>query len=138
VFAAGADVEAWLTFATLAGAELDQCADALLVDRGEEIVRVDTFVEIARQEGADVVAREAAGELGQIVGADFADQRHRDVGLRFDTPRAQLRAARPIARTCIRVTSGGGGDAEPAAAVAEDCIQSRECFGLVRSGELCE
>ncbi len=59
-----------LACAALHGRHFDQGADADLVERGEGILPVDAAGEVVGQEAADVVAREAAGELGQVVGAE--------------------------------------------------------------------
>ena len=51
-------------------ADLDQLADALVVERDEGVVLEDAALLVVLQERAGVVAAEAEGGLGQVVGAE--------------------------------------------------------------------
>ncbi len=70
VFAADADLEARAGFAAALDADLDQFADAVLIQNVERIGRQDLLLDIIGDEAADIVAGEAKAHLGQIVGAE--------------------------------------------------------------------
>jgi len=56
--------------ASFVAAHLDQLADAGLVDGDERVIGEDVLVDIKWQELARIVARQAVGGLGQVVGAE--------------------------------------------------------------------
>src|SRR6185437_15878070 len=70
VLAADAKLEVRTHFPSSRHAELHQISDAFLVDRGEWIVLENPALHVSRQEGADIVAREAVSGLREIVGAE--------------------------------------------------------------------
>src|SRR4030095_3247054 len=66
VLAADPDLQIRSATAAPLDADLDQLADALLVQDRERIVRHQTHVQVPRQELRDVVPAVAVGELGEI------------------------------------------------------------------------
>ena len=70
VFAADADLEVGAGFAALDGRHLDELADAVLIERGEGVLLEDSLGQVLGQELVDVVAREAEGGLGEVVGSE--------------------------------------------------------------------
>src|SRR5690606_24326971 len=84
VLATDADLEIGLGLAALIGADANQSADALLVDRLEGGEPEDAGVEVAREEARlDVVPREAPRRLGEVVRAEREEVRRlRDLARR--------------------------------------------------------
>ena len=70
MFAADADLELGPHLAPALDTDLDQFADALLVERHEGIARQDAAPGIDAEEARRVVARDAERGLRQIVGAE--------------------------------------------------------------------
>src|SRR6185437_830212 len=70
VLAADADLEIGSSLAAVGGGQLHQLSDAGLVEAGERILLEHALAQIHRQDLADVIAGEAEGGLGQIVGSE--------------------------------------------------------------------
>ena len=75
MFAADAELEARPGPAPAFDAHRDERADADGVDRGERVAVEDLLVGIDLEKLADIVSREAEGELGQVVGAEGEELR---------------------------------------------------------------
>src|SRR5215469_8389970 len=75
MLAADADFQVWPSLAAAFGGDLHQLAHAFLIERVERILLDDPFREIRRQNLVHVVAREAPGGLGQVVGAEGEELR---------------------------------------------------------------
>ncbi len=69
VFAANAEFPGRCGCGALGG-HLDQLADAVEIERDERVVLDNAFPLVGRDKGGRVVARDAEGRLGQVVGAE--------------------------------------------------------------------
>ena len=67
---ADAQLDARTRRAAALGGDADQVADAFLVEADEGVLLEDALVDIGVQEPAGVVAADAEGGLGQVVGAE--------------------------------------------------------------------
>src|SRR5271165_4353849 len=70
VLAADTDLDRRPGRTSLFHRHLDQLPDAFLIKGGERVLLQNAFGQVRRQYPADVVAREAKGGLGEIVGAE--------------------------------------------------------------------
>src|SRR5277367_1547553 len=70
MLAADADLEIGPRLAAARDADLDQFADAVAIDRDERIDLQNSLGDVGAEESGGVVATDAIGGLGQIVGAE--------------------------------------------------------------------
>ena len=75
VLAADPDLEVGTGLAAARHADLHQFADAVAVDRDEGIDREDALGDIGAEEAGGIVAADAVGGLGQVVGAEREELR---------------------------------------------------------------
>ena len=87
MLAANADLEIGTGLAPARDADLDELADAIAIDRDERIDLQDSLCDIGAEESGGIVAADAVGGLGQVVGAEREELR----GL-GDVARHQARA----------------------------------------------
>ena len=70
MLAADADLEIGSGLAPARDADLDQFADTIAIDRDERIDLEDALGDISAEESGGVIAADAVGGLGQVVGAE--------------------------------------------------------------------
>ena len=94
MLAADADFQILVCAAAALGAEADQLADALLIDRLERIFRQNLLVDVLGKERAGIVARVAERHLRQIVGAEGEELR--DLAARLSSLHDTLASTDPF------------------------------------------
>ncbi len=106
MLAANAELEAGPGRPAPLGGDRDQLADALDVDADERVAREDALFDIGGEEAAGIVAADAQGGLGEIVGAEAEE-----FGLLGDVAGARARrgaarsSCRPDSRRCAPCSS---------------------------------